>query len=110
AGVLIGLGMSALLGAPIRYVTLNETTPQERSSAQGLVAVFTSLGQLVGSAVVGAVAASAAGTTAGYDAAFGLIGVLGVMLLAPAVLLKSRLVEQLPAAAREAAGGQPSHA
>lgn len=110
AGVLIGLGMSALLGAPIRYVTLNETTPQERSSAQGLVAVFTSLGQLVGSAVVGAVAASAAGTTAGYDAAFGLIGVLGVMLLAPAVLLKSRLVEQLPAAARAAAGGQPSHA
>ena len=99
SGALIGFGMSALLGAPIRYVTLNETTVGERSAAQGLVATFTSMGQLLGSAVVGAVAASGASPAAGYNAAFGMIGVLGVALLATALLLKSRAAEARPAAA-----------
>lgn len=110
AGVLIGIGLSSLLGAPIRYVTLNETTREERSSAQGLVAVFTSLGQLVGSAVVGAVAASAGSTTTGYEAAFGLIGIFGILLLAAAVLLKPKAAEREPAARETARAGQRSHA
>ncbi len=99
SGALIGLGLSALLGAPIRYVTLNETTATERSAAQGLVATFTSMGMLLGSAVVGAVAASGATAAAGYTAAFGMIGVLGLVLLAAALLLKSRAVEARPATA-----------
>jgi MFS family permease len=105
SGALIGLGLSALLGAPIRYVTLNETTAVERSSAQGLVATFTSMGQLLGSAVVGAVAASGATAVAGYNAAFAMIGALGLVLLAAALMLKSRAAEARPAEA-----GQASHA
>ncbi|MGV8910800.1 MAG: MFS transporter [Propionicimonas sp.] len=105
SGALIGLGLSALLGAPIRYVTLNETTAVERSAAQGLVATFTSIGQLLGSAVVGAVAASRATPAAGYNAAFTMIGVLGVVLLATAVLLKSKAAE-----ARMAEAGTAAHA
>jgi len=105
SGALIGLGLSALLGAPIRYVTLNETTAVERSAAQGLVATFTSMGQLLGAAVVGAVAASGATPAAGYNAAFTMIGVLGIVLLGAATLLKSRAAEVLPAQA-----GEVSHA
>jgi len=105
SGALIGLGLSALLGAPIRYVTLNETTAAERSAAQGLVATFTSMGQLLGSAVVGAVAASLPTPAAGYNAAFVMIGVLGLVLLATAALLKSRAAE-----AQVAAVGTASHA
>jgi len=105
SGALIGLGLSALLGAPIRYVTLNETTAVERSAAQGLVATFTSMGQLLGAAVVGAVAASGETPAAGYNAAFTMIGVLGVVLLATATLLKPRAVEARPAQA-----GEVSHA
>lgn len=97
SGLLIGLGLSALLGAPVRYVTLNETTADERSAAQGLVNTFTSIGQLVGSAAVGAVAASAAGAAAGYNAAFAVIGILGLALLGAALLLKSRAAEAKPA-------------
>ncbi len=96
SGVLIGLGLSALLGAPIRYVTLNETSPAERSSAQGLVNVFTSIGQLVGAAVVGAVAASAGSLSDGYRAAFGFVAVTGVIWLFAAALLKSRADETRP--------------
>ena len=102
SGAFIGLGLSALLGAPIRYVTLNETTAAERSSAQGLVATFTSMGQLLGSAVVGAVAASGATPVAGYNTAFAMVGVLGLVLLGTATLLKSRAVEVRPAAAESA--------
>jgi EmrB/QacA subfamily drug resistance transporter len=99
SGVLIGFGMSALLGAPIRYVTLNETTKAERSAAQGLVNTFTSIGQLLGAAVVGAVAASAAVAGDGYRAAFAMIGFLGVGWLVVAFFLKSRADEAKPAAA-----------
>ncbi len=92
ASVLIGLGLSSLLGAPIRYVTLNETTAEERSAAQGLVNTFTSIGQLLSAAVVGAIAASSPGAE-GYADAFALIGVLGLVLLAAALLLKRRSLE-----------------
>jgi len=97
SGLLIGFGMSALLGAPIRYVTLNETTAAERSSAQGLVNVFTSIGQLLGAAVVGAVAASASAPALGYTRAFSFIGWIGVVLLIAAVFLKSKTAEAQPA-------------
>lgn len=94
AGALIGLGLSALLGAPIRYITLNEVAPSERSAAQGVVAVFTSIGQLTGSAVVGAVAASSGGGMAGYRAAFVVISIIGMLLFWLAFGLKTRQAER----------------
>ncbi|MEE9965808.1 MAG: MFS transporter [Propionicimonas sp.] len=97
AGVLIGLGLSALLGAPIRYVTLNETTPAERSAGQGMVNIFTSTGQLLGAAAVGAVAASS--TVAAYLSAYLLIAVVGVVLFVIALLLKKQSEEKQPASA-----------
>lgn len=102
AGVFIGLGLSALLGAPVRYITLNEVDPSQRSVAQGVVAVFGSVGQLLGSALVGAVAASLGGGVKGYSAAFLMIAVLGVALVLVASGLKSRAVE-LEQSARAAA-------
>ncbi|MCB0910953.1 MAG: MFS transporter [Propionibacteriaceae bacterium] len=109
SGLLIGLGLSALLGAPVRYVTLNETTAAERSAAQGLVTTFTSTGQLLGSAVVGAVAASAAGA-AGYDAAFAMVGVLSALLLVAAMFLKSREAEARPAEGHGQGSAEAAHA
>ncbi len=104
ASVLIGLGLSSLLGAPIRYVTLNETSAEERSAAQGLVTTFTSIGQLLSAAVVGAIAASSPGAE-GYGDAFALIGILGVALLIAALLLKKRSVES-----QEPTPKEPAHA
>jgi EmrB/QacA subfamily drug resistance transporter len=101
SGVLIGFGMSALLGAPIRYVTLNETSPAERSSAQGLVNIFTSIGQLLGAAAVGAVAASSPGAGDGYRSAFALVAGLGLVLVVAAFFLKSRADEAKPAPAEQ---------
>ena len=94
AGVLIGLGLSALLGAPLRYITLNEAAASQRSSAQGVLALFGSIGQLVGASVVGAVAASSGGTATGYGNAYLVTGAVTVFLWLAALGLKNRAAEK----------------
>lgn len=89
SGVIIGLGLSALLGAPVRYIMLNEAPASERTSAQGAIALFTSIGQLISSALVGAIAASAGGGIPGYKAAYLSIGILGVILVLLTIGLKN---------------------
>ncbi|PKO12968.1 MAG: MFS transporter [Chloroflexi bacterium HGW-Chloroflexi-10] len=94
ATALIGLGLSALLGAPIRYIMLNEAKASERSVAQGLSNVFISVGQLLGSAVVGAMAASAVNPVIGYSNGYRFIGVVGIILVIMTGFLKNRAAEQ----------------
>lgn len=94
---LIGLGLSALLGAPLRYIMLNEARVEERSIAQGVVAIFTSAGQLLGSALTGAMASSqvlGVGAASGYTFAFLVIAVISFLLMLMALRLKNRQNEQ----------------
>lgn len=93
ATVFVGLGLSALLGAPIRYIMLNEVGADDRASAQAVATIFTSVGQLVGAALVGAVAASAGGGVDGYGMAYLVIGVVALMLTVLAFGLKSQSAE-----------------
>lgn len=88
AGVLVGLGLSGLLGAPLRYVLLNEVSADERGSSQGMLTIFTSIGMMLSGVLIGAIAASAGGGAAGYREAFGLIGlcVVATVLLATALV------------------------
>lgn len=96
AGVLIGIGMSSLLGAPIRYIMLGEARAEERSLAQGLISIFTSVGQLVGSAIMGALTTSLGRTNPayGYQMAFGAVAVISLVLFALSTQLKSRQQER----------------
>jgi MFS family permease len=94
AGAVIGLGLSALLGAPMRYIMLSEAPASDRAAAQGALTLFTSVGQLMSSAVVGAVAASQGGGAAGYSAAFLVIGGVSLVLTLLAFGLKGRAEEQ----------------
>lgn len=91
--VLVGFGLSALLGAPIRYIMLNEVGADDRASAQAVATVFTSVGQLVGAALVGAVAASAGGGVTGYTTAYLVIGIVAMVLTVLAFGLKSQSAE-----------------
>ncbi len=93
AGVVIGLGLSALLGAPTRYIVLNEAPAEDRGAAQGVLTVFTGVGQLISGALVGAVAASAGGGVQGYSSAYMVITVVAVILTAAAFGLKGRAAE-----------------
>jgi MFS family permease len=97
--VLSGLGLASLLGAPLRYVVLNEAGAAQRGVAQGLLSVVLSVGQLLGGAVVGAMAASRGGGSAGYKAAFLLIGMIMGLMFLVGFGLKSRAAEKLAAGA-----------
>lgn len=120
AGILIGLGMSALLGAPMRYIMLNEARVSERSVAQGVLAVFASAGQLIGSTLTGAIAAShtqgAGSGAAGYTLAFLVLGGFSLVLVLLSMLLKNRAAEletaqhNEVAADRGAQGAKPGEA
>jgi EmrB/QacA subfamily drug resistance transporter len=90
AATVIGFGLSSLLGAPVRYIMLNEASAADRTSAQGLIALFTSVGQLTSSALVGAVAASMGGGVTGYGTAYLVIGVIAAVMVALSLGLKSR--------------------
>jgi len=108
AGGVIGLGLSALLGAPVRYIMLNEAPASDRAAAQGAITLFTSVGQLMSGALVGAVAASQGGGVAGYGAAYLLVGVVALLLTVSAQALKGRTEEMATVAQPERTGGVDS--
>ncbi len=89
ASLLIGLGLSALLGAPVRYIMLSESRMEERTIAQGVATLFTSTGQLLSGALVGAIAA-----VSSYANAFFAIAFVGVLLVLLSILLKGQAEEQ----------------
>lgn len=93
-----GLGLSALLGAPLRYVVMHEAGEAQRAAAQGLLAVVLSIGQLTGTALVGAIAASrGVGTPAGFQAGFIAIGAVMAAAVFVGVGLKGRAEEKTAA-------------
>ena len=66
SGSLVGFGLSGLLGAPLRYITLEAAGADRRGAGQGLLTLFLSVGQLVGAALIGGVLASSANELGGY--------------------------------------------
>jgi EmrB/QacA subfamily drug resistance transporter len=93
AGALVGLGLSWLLGAPLRYIMLNEAPRSQRAASQAALALSTRVGQLVGGALVGAVAASMGGGTDGYQQAFTIVGAVSLAFVVLTLALKSRSEE-----------------
>ena len=93
SGVVIGLGLSSLLGAPMRYIMLNEASTADRTSAQGMISLSTSVGQLISSALIGAVAASMGGGVKGYGTAYMVVGVVAGLMIILTLGLKNRQQE-----------------
>ena len=95
-GVLLGLGLTTLLGAPVRAIFLAAAGPDERVASQAAFNVFASAGRLSSAALVGAVTASGGGSLAGYETAYGaLAGIMGV-LAALALALPRRSAARIP--------------
>jgi EmrB/QacA subfamily drug resistance transporter len=99
SGAITGLGLTSLLGAPMRYIMLNEARPEDRTAAQGVLSIFSSIGLMLGGALVGAVAASAGGGADGYARAFTAIGLVALVLFVLSLGLKGREAEQATVAA-----------
>ena len=90
---LVGIGMGFLVGAPLRYIMLNEAKVSERASGQGAVRLFTGIGQLFGGALVGAVATSQGGGASGLRNGYLMVGVLIAFLVFVSFGLKVRSEE-----------------
>ena len=88
--VVLGVGLSGVLGSSLSYILLQEADVEERAVAQGLSTVFISVGQLVGAAGLAALAASAGDPVEGYRAGFAVVAVAGVVLVGMARLLPRR--------------------
>ena len=96
-GTLVGLGLSGLLGAPLRYVVIRETSQRHRGAGQGLLTLCLSIGRIAGAAALGGFAASGPGAAAGYRAALVTVSVLIALL----ILLSFRLKRDYPEPAGE---------
>ncbi|HEY8487587.1 MAG TPA: MFS transporter, partial [Thermaerobacter sp.] len=93
-GVVVGFGLASLTGAPLRYVVLNEAGSEHRGAAQSLLTVASNMGQIVGSAAMGAMVASHAGDVAGYEQAYVVLGVLAAVGMLASLSLKNREEER----------------
>ena len=90
AGAAIGLGLSGLLGAPLRYITLQEAGDARKGAGQGLLTLFLSVGQLLGAAFIGGVVESSASELGGYRNALLTVAVACSVALLLSVALRRR--------------------
>lgn len=92
-GILVGVGLSTVLGSPLRYIMLAESPASQRAAGQAIINLNASAGQLVGGAFVGGVIASQAGTFAGYSSAYVLIAVVAIGMFFLTLGLKNRAAQ-----------------
>ena len=94
SGGLVGFGMSALLGAPLRYIALQEAGEQRRGAGQGILTLCVSVGQLVGSAIIGVVVGSASQALQGYRHALLAVAAACALALVLSVALRGRVTRE----------------
>jgi MFS family permease len=92
SGACVGFGMAALLGAPLRYIALQEAGDQRRGAGQALLTLCISVGQLVGSAAIGGVVGSAGDALPGYRQALLAVAVACGLALVLSAALRGRVL------------------
>lgn len=89
AGLLVGVGLVTIIGAPLRYIVLSEAKPTERGAGQAIVNMLSSAGQLIGGALIGGIIASFSGIW-GYKISLLLASVVAIIAFIFTLRLKSR--------------------
>lgn len=89
AGLLVGVGLVTIIGAPLRYIVLSEAKPTERGAGQAIVNMLSSAGQLIGGALIGGIIASFSGIW-GYKISLLLASVVAIIAFIFTMRLKSR--------------------
>lgn len=88
--IVLAFEMPSLIGAPLRYIMLEEAPPAQRSTAQGMTSTIIAIGQLLGSAFLGTVVTSHGGGVEGYEMVYKVLGFFSVILLTLALNLKDK--------------------
>lgn len=98
SSVLLGFGLTSLLGAPLRYILLHEAPPSERSVAQGAIGLVTTVGLSLSGPIMGGLIGALRGVR-GYAAAYGTLALIALALMGVAWGLKRREEERASVAA-----------
>jgi MFS family permease len=91
---MLGMGLSVLAGSSLRYIMLNEVSAGERASAQGVLTIMISFGQILASALIGAFTTGYQNGIKGYQIVFALLTFITVFLGISSLRLKSRKQEK----------------
>ena len=86
-GILIGVGLSGILGAPLRYIVIREAPRGQTGAGQGLLTIFLSVGRILGASTVGGFIAFQQGGVEGYQGAYFLVAVM----IAPVAIFSALL-------------------
>ena len=89
AGLLVGVGLVTIIGAPLRYIVLCEAKPYERGAGQAIVNMLSSAGQLIGGALIGGIIASFSGIW-GYKISLLLAAAVAFIAFVATFKLKNR--------------------
>ncbi len=81
AGMFTGIGLSFLIGSSLRYILLKETPESERATAQGIITIFVSVGQIVGSVLITTLALTGPGLKGFTNAFLVLAGITFLIFL-----------------------------
>ncbi len=92
SGMLVGFGMSSLLGAPLRYIALQEAGAERRGAGQALLTLCVSVGQLVGAALIGGVVGSASAALPGYRQSLLAVAAACALALVLSAALRGRVM------------------
>jgi len=85
SGPLLGAGLACLLAGPLRWLLLRHVSTEQRTSAQSLLSLSHSVGQIATAALLGALATSfGPHSAAGLRLAMLAAGALSLLLLIPA--------------------------
>jgi len=87
------LGLGLAMRASLNYIILNEVSPRERASTQGILIIFISIGQLTGAALIGSITSPIAQGTSGFGSIFMIMSILSLVLVFCSVFLKTRGIE-----------------
>lgn len=93
SGVFIGLGLAVLAGSSLRYIILNNTSSEDRATSQGMVTIFTSVGQISGTAIIGLILATGAGKI-GFVRIFSGLAVLLLLMFVLSLRLQDSLSQK----------------
>jgi len=104
--IILGMGLSSLLGTPARYVVLAETNDAERSSAQSLMGLETSFGTMFGSPLAGAFLASHPGSLRGFHEIYFMVAVVALIGMGLSLALRRRRPEDRRSAHPSDEGGE----
>lgn len=92
AGPFFGAGLACLLAGPLRWLLLRHVDAEHRTSAQSLLSLSHSVGQIATAALLGALATSFGSqhTAEGLRLALGVAGGISLLLLIPTFAIPTR--------------------